>query len=324
MNWLRYSLFAVIVLMLVRWSFYTVDAAEFAYVTVLGEPIATYDGATSDGGAGLHVGWPWPIQSVQRLDRRLQQFDLPATELLTHDPDGKTIDKMILVEAYVLWRIADREAVDRFVKRLGTPERARSVLGPRITGQLGAAVAQLRMDDLVSVDQGAQAGGTRVDDTLARLQAKLLGGLQEKVLEEYGVDLVDIRLRRISYPAQVRDEIFNRIRSERQKKVTEYVSEGKRRAQNITSEAEEKERDMLAKARFEEERLKGQAETDALRIRNQAQSEDPEFYAFLKQMEQLQSILGDSKTMLLLSTHRPMFERLFTPPRPQVQPMEKK
>ncbi|GEM_PF-3679042 len=201
MRWFRYSSLFVIALVLVRWSFYTVDAAEFAYVTVLGEPTATFDGASGDGGAGLHVGWPWPIQTVQRLDRRLQQFDLPATELLTHDPEGKTIDKMILVEAYVLWRIADRDAVDRFVKRLGSPERARSILGPRINGQLGAAVAQLRMDDLVSVDAGAQPGATRVDDTLSRLQAKLLDGLRVPVHDEYGIELVDIRLRRITYPS---------------------------------------------------------------------------------------------------------------------------
>ena len=324
MRWIRYSLIIIVILLLVRWSFYTVDAAEYAYVTVLGEPVATFDGADADQGADLHTGYPWPIQAVQRLDRRLQQFDLPAQELLTHDPEGKTIDKMILVEAYVLWRIAGRDAVSRFVTSLGTPQRARDILGPRINGQLGAAVAQLRMDDLVSVDPGRQPGATRVDDTLSRLQAKLLAGLQERVRAEYGIDLVDVRLRRVSYPSQVREEIFKRIRSERNKKVAEYQSEGDRQARNIESAAEEKVRNLLAQAQFEEAQLKSQADTEALRIRNQAQSQDPEFYAFLKQMEQLQSILGDSKTMLLLSTHRPMFERLFQPPRPQVEPMDKK
>ena len=63
-----------------RLSLFTVDAAEYAYVTVLGRPVATFDGSDGDGGAGLHVGWPWPVQSVQRLDRRLQYFDLPARE----------------------------------------------------------------------------------------------------------------------------------------------------------------------------------------------------------------------------------------------------
>src|SRR5947209_9674006 len=148
-----------------RLSAYTVDAAEYAYVTLLGAHVATYDGAAQTTGAGLHLGWPWPIQAVQRLDRRLQQFDLKATELLTHDPEGKTIDKMLLVEAYVCWKIADRDAVDLFVRRIGSVERAGAILEPRIRSELGAAIGQMRMDDLVSTDL-AGGGKTRVDVTV--------------------------------------------------------------------------------------------------------------------------------------------------------------
>src|SRR3954462_918241 len=89
---------AVVFVIAARLSAYTVDASEYAYVTFLGTHLATHDGSDAERGAGLHVRWPWPLMSVQRLDRRLQQFDLPATELLTHDPEGKTIDKMLLVE----------------------------------------------------------------------------------------------------------------------------------------------------------------------------------------------------------------------------------
>src|SRR5438552_2171929 len=126
--------FFIIVLVLVlvivtRLSLYSVDAAEYAYVTQLGRHVATFDGADSEG-AGLHGGWPW--QSVTRFDRRLQHFDLPATELLTHDPEGKTIDKTLTVEAFVCWRIKDAEAVDRFYRRMGTAEQARTILGQRI------------------------------------------------------------------------------------------------------------------------------------------------------------------------------------------------
>ena len=75
-------------------------------------------------------------------------------------------------------------------------------------------------------------------------------------------------------------------------------------------------RDLLARANAEELRIKGEADTEAARIRNEAHSQDPEFYAFLKKMENLQSILGDNKTVLLLSSHRQMFDLLFNPPRP--------
>jgi membrane protease subunit HflC len=312
------TFFIIIVLLVLvivaRLSFYSVDAAEYAYVTQLGRHVATFDGADAEHGAGLHVGWPW--QSITRLDRRLQHFDLPGTELLTHDPQGKTIDKTLTVETFVCWRIADALAVDRFLRRMGTPEQARTIVGQRINSQLGAAIGQMRMEDLISTDPGKAPGMTRVDETMNALQTQLLESMQAAARNEYGIELVDIRLRRFNHPVLVRGAIFDRIRSERNKKVAEYQSEGERRARNIESAAEKKTRDLIAAARFEEERLKGEADTEAMRIRNEAHSQDPEFYAFLKTLEKLQNILGDNKTVLLLSTHRPIFDLLFQPPRP--------
>jgi membrane protease subunit HflC len=309
---------AIVAVVVARWSFYTVDAAEYAYVTVLGRPVATWDGADPDQ-AGLHFGWPWPLQTVQRLDRRVQLFDLPATELLTHDPEGKTIDKTLSVEAYVLWQIADGAAVGKFVTTMGSAEAARSMMSARIRSELGAVIGQKRMDDLISVDPGKAAGKTHVDETLEQLTTLLIDKLRRQVRDEYGIELVDIRLRRFSHPSEVRSSIFARIRSERNKKVTEYREEGERQARNLESEADAKVVEMMAKAKFEETTLKGRAESEGLRIRNKAQSEDPEFYAFLKQMEKLSSILAENKSVLLLSTHRSIFDLLFQPPRPEAK-----
>src|SRR5947209_17510474 len=135
------KLFAFLAVLLL-WStttLFTVDQAEFAYVTQFGRPIATFDGAAD---AGLHLKLPWPSQSVQRLDRRVQLFDLPPAELLTHDPQGRTIDRTVTVEAYVCWRIDGPAGVDRFVRTVGTPEQARMILGQRVTGRLGAVSGQ--------------------------------------------------------------------------------------------------------------------------------------------------------------------------------------
>ena len=323
MRWFLILLGLAVAAVVGWWSLYTVDRSDFVYVTQFGRPVRTQDGL-SEG--GLYAKLPWPVQSVQRLDRRLQYFDLPETELLTHDPEGKTIDKTLTVVAYVCWRIADKDSVDLFIRRIGTPERARTILGERIRGQLGALIGQMRMDDLISVDP------ERVDRSLTDLRRRLLaepaadraGGsaaasLQERARGEYGIDLVDIRLRRTSHPLAVQDAIFNRIRSERQKKVADYQSEGARQAEDIKSEAERKAREILADAHAEEQRLKGEAEVEADRIRNQAHGKDPEFYAFLKKLEEYQRILGDNKTMLLLSTHRELFDTLFQPPAPEKQ-----
>jgi len=304
----------VLVAIVARMSLFTVDPTEYVYVTQFGRRVMTYDGSDQDTDAGLHWRWPWPIQSVQRLDRRLQHFDLPATELLTHDAEGKTIDKTLAVEAYVCWRIADKDAVDRFIRHLGTPERARDILEKRINSLLGATIGQMNLDDLITT---ARVGGrSKVEDTMATLQAKLKAELDEPVNKDYGIQLVDVRLRRFNHPAAVRQSIFDRIISERKKKIEFYRSEGTKQAAIIRSTADGQARDLLARARFEEEKLKGQADTEAAMIRNQAHSKDPEFYIFLKKLEKLQSILGDTKTTLLLSSHREIFNMLFEPPRP--------
>jgi membrane protease subunit HflC len=313
---------AVIVVMVVaRQSVFTVDRTEYVYLTQFGRPVATFDGALASD-AGLHFKWPWPVQSVLRLDHRLQNFDLLGAELLTQDPKGKTIDKTLTIDAYVCWRIADKDGVDRFIRAVGTPEQARNLLRRQVSSELGASVASLELDDLVSVEPG------RVDRNRKLLRDRLLEGrgvggeptqtgpgLQSRALQEYGIEIVDIRVRRINHPPAVSDAIFARIRSERGKKVADYESLGDKEAKDIRTEAERKAREIIADARAEETRIKGDADAAADRIRNEAFQKDPEFYAFLKKLEEYQRILGD-RSVLLLSTHRALFDMLLQPPQP--------
>ena len=310
--------FGVLIAMLLASSAcFSVDRSEYVYVTEFGKPIATYEGV-SEG--GLHFKWPWPVQSVQRLDHRLQVFDLPGAELLTRDPNQKTIDKPLTTSAYVCWRILDKEGVDRFIRAVGTPERAEAILGQEISSRLGAEIGNMKMEDLISIVPARQA-----EERMNRLSQRLLGpdaensgeqSLRDKARRAYGIELVDIRLRRFNYPAQVRDAIFDRIRSERNRKVADYQNEGNKKAKDIQSQAEYKERIILADARAKDQRLRGQAEADADRIRNEAQSKDAAFYTFLKQLSEYQRILGDNKTVLLMSSNRDIFNLLFKPPPP--------
>jgi membrane protease subunit HflC len=301
-------LFLVVAIVLAQSLLYSVDRTEFVYLTQFGRHVQTFDGA-NDADAGLHVKWPWPVQTVQRFDRRLQYFDLPATESLTRDPERKTIDRTLTIDAYVCWRIHD---VDRFVRTVGTPDAAQAFLSQRINSQLGAAIGQMKLDDLVSTEQG------RVDRERESLRQRLLNNksnpLRETARSEYGIDVVDVRLRRSNYPVAVREAIFARIRSEREKKSADYRSEGTRLADDIKSDSVRQVAVMKAEADAKAIRLRGQADADADSIRGQAASQDPQFYSFLKKLEEYQRILGDNKTMLLLSTHREMFDALFQPP----------
>ena len=286
-----------------------VDRTEFAYVTEFGKHVATYDGA-KESEAGLHWRWPWPVQSVQRVDRRLQYFDLPGVELLTHDPQRNTIDRTLTIVAYACWRISNaNDGVDQFIRRVGTTDQAKALLRQRISSRLGAVIGQMELDDLINTEAG------KVDANMKAIRERLLEGIATQTKEDYGIELVDIRLRRHSYPQAVRQAIFDRIISERNKKVAEYQSAGAQLAANIKSEAERDARYLLTEARAREQQLRGQADAEADRIRNSAHSKDVEFYAFLKKLEEYQRILGDNKSVLLLSSHRDLFDLLFNPPR---------
>lgn len=311
-------------LLLLRLSAFTVDCSDFVYVTQFGRHVITYDGG-KEGDAGLHFKWPWPIHAVQRIDRRLQSFDLPGAELLTRDPnpDRKTIDRTLTLDAYVCWRIADSAGVDRFVRTVGTPEGARALLIQRISSELGAAVGSRQLEDLISILPG------KVEQTYRSLREEILDrsdgsptgrSLREVALNEYGIEIVDFRIRRTNYPAAVRQAIFDRIVSEREKQVAKYQSEGEQRASNIRSESDLKVAKLKADAEGEALRERGRADADADRIRNEVQSLDPNFYSFLRKLEDYQRILGDNKTTLLLSTHRELFDALFNPPMPGKDP----
>src|SRR5207244_7347003 len=130
---------------------------------------------------------------MQRIDRRLQAFDLPAVELLTPDEKKKSIDKNLSVEAYVCWRIAEPADVEKFIQSMGTVERAQTLLRQSLNSQLGAAIGTMRMDEIISIQPGAAEGRTRVDDKMDELQQRLLTTLKRPVREKYGVELVDIR-----------------------------------------------------------------------------------------------------------------------------------
>jgi membrane protease subunit HflC len=297
----------LLVLYLVGTSFVTVDPTVYVYVTQFGRHEVTYDGGDNDQDAGLHLRLPSPIQSVQRLDRRLQVFDLPGVELLTRDRAKNTIDKTLTIDAYVCWRIAGKEGVDRFIRKVGTADRARTILGHRINGQLAAAIGRKSMDDLVSVRPG------QVKKTMTTIRKTLLESQRKQALAEYGIRIIDIRLRRFNFPPKVQETIFERIKSERATKAAEYRRQGTTQAAAIRNKAKKEARILVANARAKAERLRGDALAEADRIRNAAHLRQREFYKFLKKLEDYARILGDSKTVLYLSTRREVFDLLLNP-----------
>ena len=121
-------------------------------------------------------------------------------------------------------------------------------------------------------------------------------------------------MRRFSYPEAVRSSIAERIRSERAKKVADYESEGRQKAAEITAEADRTARTKEADARAQKTVIEGQANADAARIRAAAYAQDREFYLFLEGIRAFQSIIADTRDVLLLSTKHPLMKPLAGPP----------
>jgi membrane protease subunit HflC len=329
---------AVVLVVWLRTALYAVDYSEFVYVTRFGEPVAVYDGATA---AGLKLKAPWPIDGVLRLDRRVQAFDLPAVESLTRDPVNRTVDKTLAVDAFVTWRIPDAAAADRFVKVVRTPEQARKILAPLVNGRLAAAVSTMPLDDLVSVPDaepglaaasgaaaiaGAGDAAMRAADLAAldaraeRVRRRLLGddgspdGLRAKARDEYGIEVVDVRVRRFAYPEAVRGSIAERIRSERARKVADYESDGRQRAAKITTDAAAAAKRTEDDAAARKTRIEGEARAEAARVRGAAYAQDPEFAAFVEKLQAFQAMVADTRDVLLISTRHPLFDLLRGPP----------
>jgi membrane protease subunit HflC len=275
-----------------------VDQAEAVYVTEFGRPVRLLDEP------GLH--WKWPYQSRRGFDKRLQLDAPPPREMLTRDK------KNLEVAWYVSWRIAD---VDRFLKAVRTLPDASARLEDMAASVLAAELGGQDLAELVKVGD-TPALGQSLDAATARISAQAEA--------EYGVQVVDVRLRRLNYPEEVRSAVFEQIRSERRRVAARTRAEGESEARTIRSAAERARARTLAEADADAARVIGEGEAQATRIANEAHAADPGFYQFFKTLETYRTAL-DGKTTLVLSADSD-FLRLLSrgasePPSPPPSPV---
>jgi modulator of FtsH protease HflC len=303
----------VLVLIAARTSIFFVDQAEYVYLTQFGAPVATYDGAT---GAGLHFKMPWPIQSVTRLDRRLQAFDVPTQEFLIRDRDEAGSEKTLPLtfDVFICWRIGtadgrDAPAVDRFVRSFGSLDRAQQYLRTQVVSRLKSELGDALLADLINTDP-AKLQLSALMDRVRRAPHK--SGEPQQSLEDLantvGIALVDVRMRRFNHPSAVRDDIFAKIREERRREAETYRNQGLERAAQIRAEGDIESRRLRAEADAARTRLEGQAEAEAVRLLNTAAKENPELYSITRLLKATQKMFADDKTQLILSLDHPLLQ----------------
>jgi modulator of FtsH protease HflC len=282
---IRAAVLAAVVLLALAAVPYVVDATEYAVRTRFGRPVEVVLRP------GLHLKLPI-VDEVTRLDARLLYFDPPTAEFLTEDK------KNVVVSPFVVWRI---EEPLRFLQKLYTRENAESRLADLVASEMGAALGRLPFSGLVSATEG--------EAHFADASAAIAERVRKRATDDYGVRVVDVGIRRLAFPDQNREAVYNRMRAERERIARRFRSEGEEEAIKIRAEADQQRTKLLADAYRTAAELKGQGEAEAARLYAQAVNRDPELYRFLRTLESYDKVLDD-KTTLILPADAPLLRLL--------------
>jgi len=272
--------------MVLAWlSVFTVSETEFAIVTQFGRPVRTL------ADAGLHVRWPY--QGLLRFDRRLRIYNPRPSEFLTKDK------KNLVIENYVCWRIQNPE---RFVQTVGDPTAAEMRLHDIVWAGLAASLGNFELESLVSADPHRVRGD--------ELMEALTRDTSRRALEQYGIEVIDVRVKRLNLPEQNKQSVFARMRAERERIARQYRAEGEEQALKIRAEADRQREEILSAAYREAEEIKGDGDAQSTRIYGAAYTRDPQFYKLVRTLEAYKKNLDDKTTAVLSSDSELL--RIFT------------
>lgn len=276
-------------------SVYTLSETEQAIITQFGRPLG---GVIAT--AGLHVKVPF-VQSLHRFEKRWLEYDGDPNEIPTRDK------KYIWVETYARWRVADAL---RFYQAVHDERGAQSRLDDIVDGETRNAIASFNLIEVVRssnrlFSSSGELGGIGSAEAVAKI-ATGREGIAQRILEraakitpEFGVELVDVRFKRLNYTDSVQQAVFQRMIAERKRIAERSRSEGQGRAAEIRGQ---KERDVLAASSVgykSAQELKGKADAKATTIYARAYGRDAGFFEFWKSMETLQTALDKDATVVL-------------------------
>ncbi|MCK5940734.1 MAG: protease modulator HflC [Planctomycetes bacterium] len=302
------ALVALFLLLVAGGAFYTVHETDTVILTQFGRPVGE---PITD--PGLHFKTPF-VQDVNRLEKRVLEWDGPATKMSTKDK------KYIQVDTFARWRIGDPAVY--FVK-LGDERSAQSRIEDFIGSEVRTAVASHDLIEVVrsNVDRVTPPNQSTEGMTASELKSAARGRqqLQADVLKAaapklatLGIELLDVRIKRVNYNPNVVENIYKRMISEREQIAQRFRSEGEGEAARINGLRERELRRIESEAYQRVQELRGEADAEATRIYAEAYDKSPEareFYGFLKTLDTYRTILG-TRTNMILSTDSELFRLL--------------
>ena len=266
----------------IAWSsFFVIDETELAIVTQFGQ----YKRSMSSPGLYFKT----PLETVSSMERRILSTETPAAEYLTLDK------KRLVADPITRWRIVDPLT---FFKSVRDESAAKARLDDIINSELRREIASHDFGQIVGFERDP-------------LMQQVALNTREKT-KEFGIEIVDVRIKRADLPREVQESVFARMRAERDRVAKQYRSEGQEEAAKIRADTDKEKTILLAKAYETSEKNRGEGDGEGIRIYADAFNKDPEFYSFVRSLSTYEKAMDEQSTVVL-STGSELFKYLTAP-----------
>ena len=273
------AIFTLIILFVLS-TIIVVDETEQIVILQFGKPIQTITDP------GLNFKFPAPIQVSNSFDKRLLEYDVPPEEILSRDK------KSLIIDNYVRWRIVDPLLFLQTVRAIPT--------------------AKTRLDDIVYSELRQELGNHDMAEIITETRELIMEKVTIASNEEtskYGIEVIDVRIRRVDLPRENEASIYARMEAERKRQANKFRSEGEEEAQKIRAATDRDKTVILAEAYKTAQQIRGEGEAKALDFYATSFSKDPDFYEFLRTLETYEKVI-DKKTTLVLPGDSKLFKAL--------------
>jgi len=289
--------------------FYTIDETEQIVVTQFGRLIGE-----PKRDAGLNMKWPW--QTVNRFEKRILEWDGDADQIPTSEK------RLIWVDTTARWRISDPL---KFMKRIRTEQSAQTRLDDIIDAKTrgvisGHALIEVLRNSNRLIEEGETEALENVAGEFGRTVLKPITKGREalskiilkraaEAVKDYGIELVDVKIKRINYVKEVQNKVYERMISERKRAAEQFRSEGQGKKAEIEGLRAKELEEIRSEAYRKAQEIKGKADAEAIKIYADAYNNDPEFYSFVKTLDTYRKTINKDTT-LMFSTENDFYEYL--------------
>ena len=240
------------------------------------------------GDAGLYFRLPWPFETVITYDNRIQNLESNYLETTTKDK------RNVIIQSYVIWQIDDPILYHNSV---GAQRKVDSYIKDQVFSATNSVMGAYNLSNLVSLEQES----IKIDE----IQNDIFTRVRDNCAKNYGINIKDVRILRISLPDTNLQSVFDQMRAERQKDIDTILANAQKEASKIKSDADAEAAAIIAEGVTEAAAIKANTETEVSKIYAEAQAANIELYRFLKELDTVVSSVGESTILVVKANEYP-------------------